>query len=180
MRGNERGDYQAWLDWAAYGVRAERDRKVSVQLADWKEASPGPGSSVSVADDASVERGGFVAGVVEIKVKRKKAQFAAYQKRISRAVTGKCDPGFMELDLGYTIDQLKAHLERQFSPRMSWRNYAGNLPYRSSLKHWHIDHITPKSRFASDDVVGAYALANLRPLWSQENLQKGARKTHLL
>ena len=38
---------------------------------------------------------------------------------------------------GYTTNQLKEHLERQFIDGMSWANYGS----------WHVDHIIPKSAF---------------------------------
>lgn len=75
--------------------------------------------------------------------------------------------------LGYTIDDLKRHLERQFVKGMSWSNYG----------EWHIDHIIPLARFkftGPDDpeVRAAWSLANLRPLWAVDNMQKG--KQHQL
>lgn len=73
--------------------------------------------------------------------------------------------------VGYSVDQLKNHLENQFAPGMTWENYGSE---------WHIDHIVPLSAFnfstAEDpDFKRAWALSNLRPLWAMENLRKGAR-----
>ena len=181
MRGSQRCDHQAWLDWAAFGVRARRDRKVRLQLENRKEADSRASSSVFVPSCGSKRRHDTLGRVDDdAGRKRKKSPFRAYQTKFSRAVTGKDDAGFIASDLGYTVEQLRAHLERQFSARMSWSNYAGNLPYRTKKKTWHIDHITPKSRFAADDLKGAFSLANLRPLWATENMRKGVSKTHLL
>lgn len=77
--------------------------------------------------------------------------------------------------VGYTIDDLALHLERQFLPKMSWDN----------MGEWHIDHIIPKSSFdyqtPDDDAFkAAWALTNLRPLWSSENLRKKAKRLHLI
>lgn len=63
----------------------------------------------------------------------------------------------------------------QFLPGMSWDNMA----------EWHIDHILPLASFsyasASDpEFRAAWALTNLRPLWSAENMQKGAKRVLLL
>lgn len=63
-----------------------------------------------------------------------------------------------------------AHLERQFSPGMSWANYG----------RWHIDHDTPVARFNFDsaehpEFKACWALTNLKPLWARDNLSKGAR-----
>lgn len=72
----------------------------------------------------------------------------------------------MEL-LGYSIEQLKAHLEKQFWPGMTWENYG----------EWHIDHIIPLSAHnykTPDDVdfKKAWALKNLQPLWAIDNIRK--------
>lgn len=74
--------------------------------------------------------------------------------------------------VGYTINDLMAHLEGQFKLGMSWENY-GALG-------WHIDHIKPKSLFkynAPDDVAfkECWALSNLQPLWGYMNSSKGAK-----
>lgn len=77
--------------------------------------------------------------------------------------------------VGYTADDLRRHLERQFRPGMSWANYG----------RWHIDHIVPKSSFSYDSAEdpefrAAWALTNLRPLWSRDNLAKRDRRLLLI
>lgn len=77
--------------------------------------------------------------------------------------------------VGYSLDDLMIHLERQFKGRMSWGNRG----------KWHIDHIQPLSSFKfttpdDPDFKAAWALSNLRPLWAKENLSKNAKRTHLL
>lgn len=77
--------------------------------------------------------------------------------------------------LGYTVDDLRSHLERQFAKGMTWHNYG----------EWHIDHIIPVSSFdfrSADDsaVRQCWALANLRPLWAEDNIRKGNQRLHLL
>lgn len=72
--------------------------------------------------------------------------------------------------LGYSVDELRAHLERQFSPGMTWGNYG----------KWHIDHIIPLSAHnyeTPDDIdfKKAWALSNLQPLWREDNISKGAK-----
>ena len=79
--------------------------------------------------------------------------------------------------VGYSLEQLKAHLERQFLPGMSWSNHTRN--------GWHIDHIVPLSTFdfrSPDDAEfqAAWALTNLRPMWADDNLKKGAKRRSLL
>lgn len=79
--------------------------------------------------------------------------------------------------VGYTIDVLRVHLERQFLNDMNWGNFG--------RKGWHVDHIIAVSSFrftcASDpEFKAAWALTNLRPLWGPENLSKGAKRLLLI
>jgi len=71
--------------------------------------------------------------------------------------------------LGYTVEELYAHLETQFLEGITWDNYGAG--------GWVIDHIKPVCSFAyaaSDDPAfkECWALANLRPLWEADNLKK--------
>lgn len=72
--------------------------------------------------------------------------------------------------LGYDRLELKAHLERQFRPGMTWDN----------MGDWHIDHIIPLASFDADDIAAAWSITNLRPLWASENVKKHARRTLLI
>jgi hypothetical protein len=70
--------------------------------------------------------------------------------------------------VGYSAEQLKEHLEKQFNDGMSWENYG----------EWHIDHIKPISSFefdSSDDeqFKVCWSLDNLQPMWGIENIKKG-------
>jgi hypothetical protein len=76
--------------------------------------------------------------------------------------------------VGYSLEVLADHLERQFLPGMTWDN----------IGEWHVDHILPLASFhyettADPEFKAAWSLANLRPLWGRENYAKGARR-HLL
>lgn len=78
-------------------------------------------------------------------------------------------------DLGYTIEDLRNHLESQFTSGMSWKN----------MGDWHIDHIMPLSSFGeleagTPEFQRAWGLANLRPLWAAENLRKHKKLEFLL
>lgn len=71
--------------------------------------------------------------------------------------------------VGYTADQLKSHIERQFLPGMTWDN--------RGLNGWHIDHIIPISAFKYDspehpDFKACWSLTNLRPMWASDNIKK--------
>jgi len=75
-----------------------------------------------------------------------------------------------EMLVGYTILDLKNHLESLFSTGMTWDN----------IGEWHIDHIIPKSRFFYEtpedpEFKTCWALANLQPMWKLDNLSKHAK-----
>jgi hypothetical protein len=77
--------------------------------------------------------------------------------------------------VGYDLATLMRHLERQFSPGMTWEN----------RDEWHIDHIVPLASFSFEtpddpDFKAAWALTNLRPLWGPENNKKSAKRLFLL
>lgn len=79
--------------------------------------------------------------------------------------------------LGYTIQELRAHIERQFVLGMNWdRFFAGDI---------HIDHILPVSHFNpraydSPEFKECWALSNLRPMWAKDNWSKGDSRMFLL
>ena len=68
---------------------------------------------------------------------------------------------------GYTVHDLKQHLEKQFTPGMEWDNYG----------LWEIDHKTPKTAWNFEkpediDFKACWSLKNLSPLWKSVNRRK--------
>ena len=75
--------------------------------------------------------------------------------------------------LGCTIEELRAHIETQFEPWMTWDNWAHDT--------WHIDHIKPCASFDLTDPEQqreCFHYTNLRPLEATENMRKHARLNH--
>ena len=71
--------------------------------------------------------------------------------------------------IGYTMEELKIHLEKQFLPGMTWENH--------SKYGWHIDHKKPISSFKYESINDkefkeCWSLSNLQPLWYIDNLRK--------
>lgn len=96
-------------------------------------------------------------------------------RAVHRALKGRKngEPAFVLL--GFTVEQLISHLERQFYQGMTWGNYG----------KWHVDHIRPLASFTyseptDPDFKRAWAITNLRPLWAAENISKGARVSLLI
>jgi hypothetical protein len=74
--------------------------------------------------------------------------------------------------LGYSVEELKAHLESQFTEGMTWEKFFGG--------GIHIDHVIPRMNFdytSPNDLQfkQCWALSNLRPIWSNENSVLGAQ-----
>ena len=67
--------------------------------------------------------------------------------------------------IGCSISELRAHIEAQFKPGMTWANHG----------KWHIDHIRPCASFNLTDPEQqrqCFNYKNLQPLWAEENLRK--------
>ena len=69
--------------------------------------------------------------------------------------------------VGYTVDDLKKHLQRKFPSGMSWDNYG----------KWQIDHRIPISVFNFEnpkdlDFRRCWDLKNLQPMWKIDNIKK--------
>jgi hypothetical protein len=69
--------------------------------------------------------------------------------------------------LGYSVEDLRAHLEDNFEDGMSWNNYG------KKNDQWSIDHTRPISRFTPTSTIKEInALSNLRPMWHTKNCSK--------
>jgi hypothetical protein len=72
--------------------------------------------------------------------------------------------------VGYSTDDLRRHIEKQFKDGMSWERFlAGEI---------HIDHKIPITAFnftkpEDIDFLKCWALKNLQPMWGPDNISKG-------
>ena len=74
--------------------------------------------------------------------------------------------------LGCDFQEMKRHLERQFTSGMKWEMLGVRI---------HIDHIVPLSSATTEaEVLRLNHFTNLRPMWAADNLRKGAKRLHLL
>lgn len=99
-----------------------------------------------------------------------------FGRYIRLCLNGRKNGARWESIVGYTVDDLRTHLERQFSGRMTWANYG---------TYWQVDHILPVSMFqfsGPDDpqFKVCWALSNLRPLRTPENQEKRDKRLFLL
>lgn len=90
--------------------------------------------------------------------------------RIWRALKGlRKERPTLEL-LGCSVDQLREHLEAQFTKGMTWENYG--------QPGWEIDHIRPCASFDlsdSEQLAACFHYTNLQPLWGPDNWKKGSK-----
>ncbi len=79
----------------------------------------------------------------------------------NRLINGKGKISFLD-EVGFTIFELRTHLESKFTKGMSWDNYG--------KRGWEIDHIIPECMFKYDTMShpafkACWSLNNLQPLW---------------
>jgi hypothetical protein len=89
--------------------------------------------------------------------------------RLKQRLIGKNKKSTFDV-LGYTVDDLKQHLESKFQLGMTWENYG----------EWEIDHVTPDSWFRynsieDEDFKKSWDLNNLQPMWVAQNASKSNR-----
>lgn len=123
------------------------------------------------------KRRNLLASAARQRARRKSNPLAVMQARVSRlhrhalAKVGAIKTSSTFDQLGYSVSEFVAHIERQFSKGMGWHN----------MCDWQIDHIIPiASAKTVDDVVALNQLSNLRPMWSKENNAKKHKRLSLL
>jgi len=99
----------------------------------------------------------------------KKRKFSIIiSNNIRKSLKGNKNGQHWEDIVGYTLNELKQHLQSQFQEGMSWDNHG----------KWHIDHIRPIASFnitdyKCEDFKECWSLSNLQPLWAIDNIRKG-------
>ena len=91
------------------------------------------------------------------------------QTRVLNAMPGGC-PGHAVTDLGCTLPEFIAHIERQWTSGMTWGNW--------STHGWHLDHMRPLASFDLSDreqCKAALHFTNYQPLWAADNVAKGVK-----
>ena len=88
--------------------------------------------------------------------------------------------------ISYSMEELKEHLEKQFEPWMTWKNWGKFDPTiwddnDQATWTWQIDHIIPHSTFnytSMEDQAfkDCWALSNLRPYSAKQNFLDGSTK----
>jgi len=108
-----------------------------------------------------------------VKRQAEKAISLSVDREMRAALNRRGGSSKIERLCGYSVAELRFHLERQFTRGMSWENF----------DQIHIDHIIPRASFnLSDerDWRACWALTNLQPRWARDNQSKAARRLSLL
>jgi hypothetical protein len=76
--------------------------------------------------------------------------------------------------IGMTPEQLRVHIENQFTAGMTWENFG------RGLGKWNVDHRIPLTHFKNlgmdvEEQKIAFSYRNLSPKWFIDNIQKGNR-----
>lgn len=97
---------------------------------------------------------------------KKKKKYPNLDYAIREAACKSRNTKYLDL-LGYRLEDLKMHLQKQFTDNMTWASFRdGDI---------HIDHIKPQSMFNLKDIneiKECWSLKNLQPLWAKDNLVK--------
>jgi len=95
------------------------------------------------------------------------------RSRLYHALKQNQKAGSAVKDLGCSIDELKIHLEKQFTEGMSWDNYG----------KWELDHIIPLSKVdltIREEFLKVNNYKNLQPLWKIHNIKKSNKYCSIL
>lgn len=128
--------------------------------------------------NGTIARDGWTAREVAAWRQRNDPRYALNQRMrnaIRKALRGGKQGRAWESLVGYTHDDLAAHMQRQMPRGYSMNDFGtGRL---------HIDHIVPKTLFNvtdPDELKACWALPNLRPVPAKVNLRKGSRRVTLV
>jgi hypothetical protein len=90
----------------------------------------------------------------------------------NRSLKGKQKAGSGVGDLGCSTEFFQEYIESLWQPGMEWSNW--------SRFGWHVDHIKPLDSFdltVREQFLEACHYTNMRPLWWNDNISKGAKST---
>lgn len=96
---------------------------------------------------------------------------ATLRNRVGKALKRNSKTGSAVADLGCSIQEFKFYIEAKFLPGMTWDNHG----------EWHLDHILPLASFDltnREEFLKACHYSNYQPLWSLDNIIKGAKVTY--
>lgn len=159
-------------DWGSYASRVTRIGLTKMQGARARRMGIQPEIYLSKLFDLRMARPKAVR-----KIYRSKRGETPKRKRMN--AIRKLTVHFMKkksnrfnLKYGTTSNAFRAHIERQFTNKMTWANHG---------KTWHLDHIYPLSKFDLTDrnqLLIACNWQNFQPLLVRDNLNKSDKIKH--
>jgi len=171
--------------YARWNAEQAFDYWIRVRASDetvrlWYEASGKPWANPRLSDAQQYRLRYSIDPDFQIK-ERVRRQLTKKAKRdgVSELIRGAIRRGgksrTLESLLGYSVSELRVHLERQFSNGMTWDSFM-----RGEI---HIDHIIPQKEFDlsdDDEWRRCWCMTNLMPLWANDNLKKRDKRVSLL
>jgi hypothetical protein len=97
------------------------------------------------------------------------------RSRLRMALKGKAKLASAVSLLGVPPEEALRIIESKFLAGMTWDNWG------HTRGNWHLDHITPLSKFELSDpaqLAAACHISNLQPLWAEDNWHKHAKMGH--
>lgn len=94
------------------------------------------------------------------------------RNRINQVLKGKRKYSSAFVLVGCSPEELRAHLEKQFEPGMTWDNQG------TGEGDWQIDHVRPLASFPLTDLEQqkiAFHFSNMKPEWAGDNHSKSSR-----
>lgn len=95
--------------------------------------------------------------------------------RLWNAIGTNSKVGSAVKDLGCSIEEFRAYIEKQFKPGMSWNNWGFHT--------WHLDHIKPLDSFDltnRSQFLEACHYTNYQPLEASKNHSKRAKRVAIV
>ena len=151
--------------------KPQRQRLHCSHVTAWSKAKPGDAWRNKYRNDPEFN----IKERVRNQIKKKKAIVPGIAELVRSGLKNDVANSSVDRVLGYSLQELRHHLERQFTKGMTWQTM--------SVRGWHIDHILPRRCFdltTTDGVRAYWALPNLRPLMARDNLRKGSKVVSLL
>lgn len=157
--------------------RAHRDylrtTATNEEVADWYAERPWANPRLSPADRYRLRYNFDIEFNIREKLRtmfRKRGELARFGETVRVALRNQENSPVLERLLGYTLTDLRLHIEQKFTDGMSWEAFA-----RGDI---HIDHVRPRASYDPRDPEQwreCWSIRNLQPLWARDNLTKGAR-----
>ena len=159
--------YQENKDAVCERVKDYREKNIDVVRA--KDRAYGKANRTKLSDYSKTYKRNKRATDMDFRIMQ------SLRSRLQKALDGTVKSSTTKELLGCNPDELRGHIESQFTNGISWDNYG--------VYGWHIDHIIPCASFDLTDPEQqkeCFHYTNLQPLWWRDNIIKSDKLPHEL